>query len=125
MAHSSPDVTSRGASSHFRGTYLNSFFHEIGHTLTAQHSGTTAWEYGDCSSVMGCTSFRGCMDAPNAIALGWATPLASHFSSNVTAGVWYPYSIPTFEMTDANTVRVRGGVRRGGEGRGVVLKPAG
>ena len=47
------------------------------------------------------------MDSTNAIATGWAKPLASHYSNNVLAGLWYPYTIPVFEQSDTATIRVR------------------
>eukprot|EP00955_Chlamydomonas_euryale_P068011 359990-Chlamydomonas_euryale.AAC.9 len=42
-----------------RVRFLNTFFHEIGHTLYANHASTLTWEYGDCSDPMGCMADRG------------------------------------------------------------------
>jgi hypothetical protein len=89
-----------------RGEFLQTFFHELGHTFNAQHSGNSAWEYGDSSSVMGSTSFRGCMDSSNAMTTGWAKPLASHYAEQTLPGVRYTYAIPVFEFNDTNTVRI-------------------
>ncbi len=71
-------------------------------------------------------SFR-CLDSPNAIALGWTKLLANHTNDNVTAGVWYSYTIPVFEMNDTNTIRVRLRAHwvRAGEGEGEATKHSG
>ncbi|GAX78725.1 hypothetical protein CEUSTIGMA_g6163.t1 [Chlamydomonas eustigma] len=89
-----------------RVNFLNTFFHELSHTLNMQHSQSCIWQYGDCSCVMGCSSDRGCPNAPNSIRAGWSTPIASLWENNFTAGKWYNYSIPAVEVSSVNAVRI-------------------
>lgn len=87
-----------------RASDLNTFFHELGHSLNAQHSSSCVWEYGDCSCPMGCSSDRGCFNAPTSLRVGWSTSLATHNENNTAIGSWYSYTIPAMEVSDTNQV---------------------
>lgn len=86
-----------------RSRFLNTFFHEIGHTMNLQHSSTSSWEYGDCSCAMGCASLYGCYNAPAAIRGGWAALAAN--VTNVKQNRWYNYTIHPMQFSHKNTVR--------------------
>jgi hypothetical protein len=79
-----------------RADYLNTFFHELGHTMHAVHAATPAWTYGDCSDAMGCSARGACYNAPNSWRVGWTTPLATFTTGNLpAAGAWTPaYTLP-------------------------------
>jgi hypothetical protein len=86
-----------------RVNFLNTYFHELGHNINLQHSGTSSWEYGDCSCAMGCSSDRGCFNGPTSIRAGWAVLIANY--TNVQVGKWYSHVIPPLEKNMKNTVR--------------------
>eukprot|EP00798_Chlamydomonas_sp_ICE-L_P017397 gene17397-23697_t len=69
-----------------RGNALQTFFHELGHTINLQHSSTTAWEYGDCSCAMGCSGNNGCYNAPTSQRAGWSVPIATLTGANLSTG---------------------------------------
>eukprot|EP00798_Chlamydomonas_sp_ICE-L_P001878 gene1878-33295_t len=90
---------------------FSTWFHELGHTLSLQHSTTTlangqVIEYGDSSCAMGLTNDRGYFAAPSAARAGWALSIATLTKANLTAGAWKYYNIPSVRRTDTNYVRV-------------------
>mmetsp|Transcript_11015 Transcript_11015/g.23763 ORF Transcript_11015/g.23763 Transcript_11015/m.23763 type:complete len:852 (+) Transcript_11015:286-2841(+) len=89
-----------------RANFMNTYMHELGHTINLQHSSTYNWEYGDCSCVMGCQSQNGCFNAPTSIRAGWSRPIDSYWAANFTAGRWYRWTLPAVEFNDVNTIRI-------------------
>lgn len=87
-----------------RSRYLNTFFHEIGHTIGVQHSSNDAWEYGDCSCAMGCSGNLGCFNAPTSLRAGWSKLLNGY--NYIAPGVWYLQRIPDMRDTHINTVSI-------------------
>lgn len=79
--------------------------HGLHPVLAGNDGGRPGWP----SSLLLPAPVCSCFNAPSAIRVGWAKPMASHYENNLTAGVWYNYSIPALELSDTNTVRVRGG----------------
>jgi hypothetical protein len=88
-----------------RWDYLNTLFHEFGHTMYAVHSSVKdGWEYGDCSCTMGCASRPTCFNSPQSVRQGWSTTVAEHDAENTVVGKWYRYTISSLEKSERNTV---------------------
>ena len=94
---------------------MSTVMHELGHTLSLQHSanwpglfGATYWQYGDCSCIMGCASNAGtCFNAPVARQLGYVSPIADLDDANMPLNSWVNYNLPVFSMTSVNHITLR------------------
>jgi hypothetical protein len=95
-------------------TQVQNYAHEFGHNLGLTHSGdatasataTGNLEYGDFSCAMGyCCSTR-CYNAPQAVKLGWMTPIATFSSSNLAAGQSVTLNLPSMTRSSNGVIRI-------------------
>ena len=98
---------------------IGTLLHELGHTLSLQHSSnsvgpntgmgnTQFWQYGDCSCIMGCADSSGtCYNAPVARQLGYVSPLADLDDANMPLNSWVNYNLPMFSTTSVNHITLR------------------
>lgn len=80
--------------------------HELGHTLSLEHSSAGTDEYGDHSCAMGSSGITECYSAPQSYHLGWVTPIADLNHTNLLNGILKTYIIPGRTVNSVNFVRI-------------------
>ena len=94
---------------------MSTLLHELGHTLTLEHSGSLSlipgqspWAYGDSSCIMGSAdSTLTCFNAPNARQLGYITPVADMDDLDMPLNTWISKVIPIFSTSPQNPITLR------------------
>lgn len=65
--------------------YIDTYLHEIGHTLGLTHASSTSSEYGDATCAMGLCCWPRCYNAPHLEQLQWASSVRVIKVSNVVS----------------------------------------
>lgn len=91
--------------------YIDTYIHEIGHTLGLTHASSSSSEYGDPTCAMGLCCWSRCYNAPHLEQLRWASPLRIIKISNeimaVTRPTYIEVDVPDARSQIANGTYVR------------------
>lgn len=100
---------------HDYANQIQNFGHEMGHNLGLAHSGdatvaataTASLEYGDFSCAMGYCCFTRCYNAPQAVKLGWLTPIVSLNSASLPSGSSVTINLPSMTRSSNGAISIQ------------------